>query len=85
MHVPSWSGDGEDPAPHVGVSPTSGSSLHFSLIQMSWPDQSFSSLHGPLQSESAFTRSGEVVVKRIARYINIRLVIFKWYYRFCPG
>lgn len=45
-------GDEPPPPPHVWV-PTSGSSLHFPLIQMSWPAQSLRVLQGPLQEEIA--------------------------------
>lgn len=40
------------------VVPTSGSSLHLPLMQMSWPEQSSRVLHGPEQSERAFPRRG---------------------------
>ena len=65
-HVSStWSGVDEANS-HIGGVSTSGSSVHCWLTQMSAPEQSSPLLHGPVQSEIAFTRSGEVVVKRIA-------------------
>lgn len=71
-------GDGGDPPlpPHVWV-PTSGSSLHFPLMQMSWPAQSLSVLHGPLQLEIAveYGRGREIKVKMRERDANKEFAI----------
>lgn len=65
---------GTNPPVHISV-PTSGSSLHFALMQVSWPEQSSWVVHVPLQSDTAFVKSGQVVVTRNIRYRNTWLAI----------
>lgn len=64
-------GEGVLPPLHMVV-PTSGSSLHFPLMQMSCPEQSFRVLHGPEQPERAVPRNGrakkEREIERIMRF-----------------
>lgn len=60
-----FGGVGEGVVPPLQmVVPTSGSSLHFPLMQMSWPEQSFRVLHGPEQPERAVPRSGRAKKER---------------------
>ncbi|KAK1375200.1 hypothetical protein POM88_031393 [Heracleum sosnowskyi] len=64
-----------DPPLHILV-PTSGSSSHFALMQMSWPEQSSRVVHVSLQPESAIIRSGLVVVNRNTRSCESHCISF---------